>query len=76
MINTTELSRIGFTVIRNILSSEGNTKMALDLAETLHNMPNEGNQFLEEMMVKRLNEFIMKYPDLKNHFLDLGLEFD
>jgi len=58
------LAKEGFTLIRNALEDrvEGGLELAKDIAEALHNLPEENNQFLIEMTIERVNELVNKYP--------------
>lgn len=38
---------------------------ALELAEALHNLPEPGNDFLQELTLKSVREFTTKHPHLK-----------
>lgn len=65
-IDTNELSRAGFTLIRNLLQGreKGGESAALELADALHNLPSPGNEFLDNLTRERLREFIAKHPHL------------
>lgn len=66
-INTHALAKAGFMQIRNLLEGRlpGGPAAALDLAEALHNLPEPGNAFLENLTLRNLEQVIAKYPQLR-----------
>lgn len=58
------LANAGFSLIRNVLEDriEGGVDAALELAETLHNLPLPGNEFCQELTQRKLELFVSKYP--------------
>ncbi len=56
------LARDGFIAIRAALK-RGKPDIALDIAEALHNMPDEGNYFQKELTMAALRELLERYPD-------------
>jgi len=65
-MDTFNLSKWGFTVIRNLLEGrvQGGEYAAKELAEALHNLPEPDNNFCENMTRERLMKFMAKYPAL------------
>jgi len=63
------LSKSSFTLIRNLLEGRvnGGTEAAKELAEAMHNLPEEGNNLLVKLTTKNLGEFVLKYPHLKKY---------
>ena len=70
-IDTHALAKIGFTLIRDLLAGrvQGGPAAALDLAEALHNLPEPGNTFLEELTLRNLDVFVAKYPEFRSPLL-------
>ncbi|CAK7035882.1 MAG: hypothetical protein BACC_04488 [Bacteroides sp.] len=67
-LDTHVLARIGFTLIRSLIQGRrpGGLAAALDLADALHNLPEPGNEFLVELTLKSLDEFVSNYPEFKS----------
>lgn len=67
-LNTHELARIGFLLVRNLLQGRihGGTEAALDLADALHNFPENGNEVRLRLTLARLEEVIEKHPQLQS----------
>lgn len=67
-LNTHELARIGFLLIRNLLQGRmpGGTEAATDLADALHNFPEPGNDIRLKLTLARLTEVIEKHPQLQS----------
>ncbi len=63
------LSKSGFTLIRNLLQGRiaGGAQAAEELAESLHNLPEPGNEFLHNLTIDHLKNFVRKYPDLAKY---------
>lgn len=64
-MQVTALANHGFTLIRNALTARNNDgqQMAKEIAEALHNLPeNINNTFLVEMTKERVKELAIKYP--------------
>ena len=60
------LSNQGFILIRNILTARNNggQQMASDIAEALHNLPDDiSNNFLVDMTKENVKELAIKYPE-------------
>jgi hypothetical protein len=60
------LSNQGFTLIRNTLTARNNggQQMASDIAEALHNLPDDiSNNFLVDMTKENVKELAIKYPE-------------
>jgi hypothetical protein len=64
-IDTVGLSKEGFTLIRNLLGGrhhlEDETKIAFKIAEALHNLPEAGNNFLEEMTISNVEKLASEH---------------
>ncbi len=67
-IDTLALANVGFMQIRNLLEGrlQGGPAAALDLAEALHNLPEPGNAFLENLTLRNLEQVIAKHPQLRD----------
>ncbi|WP_321266875.1 hypothetical protein [Alcaligenes faecalis] len=74
--DTHALAKVGFTIIRGLLDGRipGGSAPAVDLADALHNLPEPGNRFLEELTLLDLNEFVTNYPEFRS-FLSTVVEF-
>lgn len=72
MIDTHSLAKTGFTLIRGLLngSIKGGAAVALELAEALHNLPEPGNDFLQEWTLKSVRKFTTKHPHLKAYLCE------
>lgn len=66
-LDTHVLAKTGFTLIRGLLEGRllGGPAAALDLAEALHNLPEPGNAFLEELTLRNLTQLVAKHPQLR-----------
>jgi len=69
-MDTRNLSKIGFTIIRNLLEGrcDGGAEAAKELADVLHNLPEPGNWFLSNLTKDLLAAYIGKYPHLSEYF--------
>lgn len=74
--DTLALAKVGFTIIRGLLDGRipGGLAPATDLADALHNLPEPGNKFLEELTLLDLNDFVIKYPEFRS-FLSVIVQF-
>lgn len=65
LMNQAQLVQEGFLAIRNILEgrSEGGVQLAKDIAEALHNIPTEPNDFAESMVCERLLQLKADYSE-------------
>lgn len=68
-INTHELAKTGFLMIRKLLQGRlsGGPTAALQLAEAFHSLPESESEFLEELVSQKLNQLIAKYPEFRDH---------
>lgn len=66
-LDTHVLAKTGFTLIRSLLEGRlpGGQAAALDLAEALHNLPEPGNAFLEELTLRNLTQLVAKHPQFR-----------
>ena len=77
-MDTHALAKEGFITIRNLLEGriEGGVAAALALAEALHNLPEAGNTFLENLTRESLQGVAENYPHLAHRFnVVSGLKF-
>jgi hypothetical protein len=59
------LSRLGFELIRYLIR-ENRHAVALDLAEALHNMPdNNDDYYRTKLTIEKVNNFTKKYPEME-----------
>ena len=63
------LSRIGFTLIRLLLETRqpDDIDTAQELAEALHNLPDNDHDFLYDRLVSNLKIFADKHPELRSY---------